>query len=154
MDAGRVRPLLLLIVMVMLAPSAAAQSTRVGTIEEQQAEKAKKLGVEGPSEAEKIIRQVLLSPLLSGGDGLYPWFGIVYGCTGMGLGVGFLKRLENASYFNVQSGISINNSMVMRGTFAAPELWRGMLQVDANVQWLDARGVSFWIPDGTRSKGA
>jgi hypothetical protein len=144
MDARRVKPLLLLIVVLMLAPAAAAQSTRVGTIEEQQVEKAKKLGVEGPSEAERIIRQVLLSPLLSGGDGLYPWFGSVYGGTGMGLGVGFLKRLENASYFNVQSGISINNSMVMRGTFAAPELWRGMLQMDANVQWLDARGVSFY----------
>lgn len=144
MDARRVKPLLPVIVIVMLAPAAAAQSTRVGTIEEQQAEKARQLGVEGPSEAEKIIRQVLLSPLLSGGDGLYPWFGSVYGGTGMGLGVGFLKRLENASYFNVQSGISLNNSMVMRGTFAAPELWRGMLQMDANVQWLDARGVSFY----------
>ena len=144
MDAGRVKPLILAIVVLMLAPAAAAQSTRVETIAEQQAEKARKLGVEGPSEAEKIIRQVLLSPLLTGGDGLYPWFGSVYGGTGMGLGVGFLKRLENASYFNVQSGISLNNSMVMRGTFAAPELWRGMLQVDANVQWLDARGVSFY----------
>jgi len=140
-----VKPLILSIAMLMLAPAAAgAQSTRVDTIAEQQAEKAKRLGIEGPSEAEKIIRQVLLSPLLTGGDGLYPWFGSVYSGTGMGLGVGFLKRLENASYFNVQSGISINNSMVMRGTFAAPELWRGMLQMDANVQWLDARDVSFY----------
>ena len=139
------KPLILSIAMLMLAPAAAgAQSTRVDTIAEQQAEKAKRLGIEGPSEAEKIIRQVLLSPLLTGGDGLYPWFGSVYSGTGMGLGVGFLKRLENASYFNVQSGISINNSMVMRGTFAAPELWRGMLQMDANVQWLDARDVSFY----------
>ena len=145
MDAGRVRPLIVLIAVLMLAPAdAAAQSTRVDAIAEEQAEKAKRLGVEGPSEAEKIIRQVLLSPLLTGGDGLYPWFGSVYGGTGMGLGVGFLKRLENAAYFNVQSGISINNSMVMRGTFAAPELWRGMLQMDANVQWLDAKGVSFY----------
>ena len=91
-----------------------------------------------------IVRRVLLSPLLSGGDGLYPWFGSVYGGSGMGLGVGFLKRLENASYFNFQTGISINSSMVMRGTFAAPELWRGMLQMDANVQWLDAHDVSFY----------
>ena len=49
---------------------------------------------------------MLLSPLLSGGDGLYPWFGSVFGGTGMGVGVGFLKRLEKAAYFNVQSGIS------------------------------------------------
>jgi hypothetical protein len=32
----------------------------------------------------------------------------------------------------------------MRGTFAAPELWRGMLQMDANVQWLAAKDVSFY----------
>jgi len=139
-----VKPLILVIVVMMLAPAAAAQSTRVGTIEEQQAEKAKQLGTEGPSEAERIIRQVLLSPLLSGGDGVYPWFGSVYGGAGMAGGGGFLKRFANASYLNLQAGISINSSMVMRGTFAAPELWRGMLQMDANVQWLDAQDVSFY----------
>ena len=138
------KTLLVSIVAVLIASTAAAQSTRVGTIAEQQAEKSKELGTEGPSEAEMIIRRVLLSPLLSGGDGLYPWFGSVYGGSGMGLGVGFLKRLENASFFNLQTGISINSSMVMRGTFAAPKLWRDMLQMDANIQWLDAHDVSFY----------
>ena len=138
------KPLLISIAALLLASTAAAQSTRVDTIAEQQAEKSKQLGTEGPSEAEMIIRRVLLSPLLSGGDGLYPWFGSVYGGSGMGLGVGYLKRLENAAYLNLQTGISINGSMVMRGTFAAPKLWRDMLQLDANVQWLDAHDVSFY----------
>lgn len=142
------RSVKILIVVSMLAAlvaaNAAAQSTRVEAIAEEQAEKAKQLGVEGPSEAERIIRRVLLSPLLNGGDGMYPWFGSIYGGTGMGLGVGFLKRLENAAYFNLQSGLSLNNSMLMRGTIAAPELWRGMLQVDATAQWMDVRGVSFY----------
>jgi hypothetical protein len=132
------------IALSLLASSSAAQSTRVDAIAEQQAEKAKALGAEGPSEAEKIIRRILLSPLLSGGDGVYPWFGSVYAGTGMAVGVGYLKRLERSAYFNVQSGVSMNNSMLLRGTFAAPGLWRGMLQVDANAQWLDARGVSFY----------
>jgi hypothetical protein len=132
------------ILVVLLAANAAAQDTRVAAIAEEQAAKAKQLGVEGPSEAEKIIRRVLLSPLLTGGDGIYPWFGSVYGGSGMGLGVGFLKRLEKGAYLNLQSGISLNNSMLMRGTVAAPELWRGMLQVDATAQWLDVRGVSFY----------
>jgi hypothetical protein len=132
------------ILVVLLAANAAAQDTRVAAIAEEQAEKAKQLGVEGPSEAEKIIRRVLLSPLLTGGDGIYPWFGSVYGGSGMGLGVGFLKRLEKGAYLNLQSGISLNNSLLMRGTVAAPELWRGMLQVDATAQWLDVRGVSFY----------
>ena len=33
-------------------------------------------------------------------------------------------------------------AMLMRGTVAAPELWRGMLQLDATAQWMDVRGVS------------
>jgi hypothetical protein len=131
-------------VLSLLAQPSAAQSTRVDAIAEEQAEKAKQLGPEGPSDAERVIRRVLLSPLLSGGDGVYPWFGSVYGGTGIGVGVGFLKRLPNAAAFNVQSGISINNSTVLRGTFASPELWRGMLQVDASAQWLQARGVSYF----------
>lgn len=138
------KPLLASILSLLLASTAAAQSTRVDAIAEQQAEKATELGTEGPSEAELIIRRVLLSPLLSGGDGVYPWFGSVYGGSGMGLGVGYLKRLEHASYLNLQAGISINGSMVMRGTFAAPELWRGMLHMDANVQWLDAKDVAYY----------
>src|SRR5690348_1456085 len=95
-----------LIVVSLLTAPASAQSTRVEAIAEEQAEKAKQLGVEGPSHAERIIRQVLLSPLLSGGDGVYPWFGSVFGGTGMAGGVGFLKRLENASFFNMQGGVS------------------------------------------------
>jgi len=144
MDAARVTSALTALLVLVLATNAAAQSTRVATIAEEQAEKAKQLGVEGASEAEMIVRRLLLSPLLSGGDGLYPWFGSVYGGTGMGLGVGFLKRLEKGAFFNIHSGISVNNSKMMRGTFATPELWRGKLHVDATAQWLEARDVSFY----------
>jgi hypothetical protein len=133
----------LLLVPALLASPAAAQSTRTEEIAGQQAEKAKSLGTEGPSDAERIIRQVLLSPLLSGGDGVYPWFGSVYSGTGMGLGVGYLERLQKAAFFNVQAGLSINGSMVLRGTFAAPELWR-VVQFNANAQWLEAKGVSYY----------
>jgi hypothetical protein len=133
-----------LLLVALFASAAAAQTTRVEAVAEEQAEKAKQLGTEGPSDAEQIIRRVLLSPLLSGGGGVYPWFGSVYGGTGMGVGVGYLQRFESASSFNVQAGISLNNSMVLRGTFTAPELHRGMVQINANASWLDARGVSFY----------
>lgn len=138
------RPLALLVSFMVCAAPCAAQSTRVEAIAEQQAEKAKAVGVEGPSRGEQIIRRVLLSPLLSGGDGLYPWFGSVFSGTGMALGAGYLKRLENAARINVQTGFSLNNSMMLRGEATAPELWRGMLRIDGSAQWLDARGVSFY----------
>src|SRR5690349_20975081 len=103
-----------LIAASLLAVPSAAQTTRVDAIAERQAEKAKELGPEGPSDAERIIKQVLLSPLLSGGDGVYPWFGSVFGGTGMAAGAGYLKKLEKAAYFNVQTGMSINMSTVLR----------------------------------------
>jgi outer membrane protein assembly factor BamA len=145
------RTFVVLMTVVFSVTSVSAQSTRVEAIAEQQAEKAKTLGPEGPSRAERIIRQVLLSPLLSGGDGVYPWFGSVFSGTGMAAGVGYLKRLEHAAYLNVQSGMSINNSKMVRATVAAPELFR-TVQVDASAEWLDARGVSFYGsgPDSTR----
>jgi hypothetical protein len=133
-----------LVAVLIATPAAVAQSTRAESIAEEQAEKAKQLGPEGPSDAELVIRRLLLSPLLSGGDGLYPWFGSVFGGTGMAIGAGFLKRLENAAYFNLQTGISLNNSTMLRGSFAAPGLWHNLVQVEATAQWIEARGVSFY----------
>lgn len=131
--------------LLLSAAGASAQSTRVEAIAGEQAAKAKQSdGTEGPSQAEQIVRRILASPLLSGGDGVYPWFGSVYGGTGMALGAGYMKRLPNAASVNVQTGISLNNSTMVRGGFAVPELWRGRLRVDASGQWLDARGVSFY----------
>jgi hypothetical protein len=138
------KPTIALLLAALFASAASAQTTRVDAVAEEQAEKAKQLGTEGPSEAEQIIRRVLLSPLLSGGGGVYPWFGSVYGGTGMGLGVGYLQRFASMSSLNAQAGISINNSMVLRGTYTAPEIGRGMLQFNANAQWLDAKDVSFY----------
>ena len=133
-----------LVSVVVVAGPAFAQSTRVDAIAEQQAEKAKQLGVEGPSQAELIVRRVLISPLLSGGDGLYPWFGSVFSGTGMALGAGYLKRFENAARLNLVTGFSLNNSMMVRAEGTAPVLWRGMLTLNGSAQWLDARGVSFY----------
>lgn len=127
------------------APAAVlAQSTRVEEITTEQADKAKDLGVEGPSEAERIVKRILLSPLLSGPGGVYPWFGSVFGGAGMSAGVGGLKRLERKASLNGVAGISINGSMLVRGTFVAPELWRGMMQVDATADWTSAKDVSFY----------
>jgi hypothetical protein len=134
----------LVITVLAWAAPVAAQTTRVGAIEEEQSEKSRRLAKEGPSEAEQIIRRILLSPLLSGGDGAYPWFGSVFGGSGMGLGAGFLKRLEHGSYFNAQAGISINGSTLLRGEIASPHMWRGRLQAEASGQWLEANDVGFY----------
>jgi len=139
-----VRGIPIVVLSLLLSAPAAAQSTRAGTIAEQQAEKAKKLGIEGPSDAELVIRRILMSPLLNGGGGVYPWFGSVFGGSGMAVGAGYLKRLEKAASINVLGGISLNNSMLLETRLAAPELWRGRMRVDASASWIDARAVSFY----------
>lgn len=133
-----------LIAVLALAAPGAAQSTRAEAIAREQAGKARTLGTEGPSDAERVIRRVLLSPLLNGGEGLYPWFGSVYPGTGLGVGAGVLKRFRSNASLNVQSGIALNNSRLLRASFAAPQLWRGRVQLETGAQWLDARGVSFF----------
>jgi hypothetical protein len=143
--ARRVTLVIAFVLAGTFAANAAAQSTRVEAIGGEQAAKAKgKPGTEGPSDGEILIRRILASPLLSGGDGVYPWFGSIYGGTGMAVGVGYSKHFKSAASFNAQTGISLNNSTMLRGSVAAPEFWRGMLQVDASAQWVDARGVSFY----------
>ena len=92
----------------------------------------------------RAMSSAVSSPLLSGGDGAYPWFGSVFGGSGMAVGAGVLKRLEHAAYINLQAGISINASTMMRGEFASPQLWRGRLQLDASGQWLEAKDVAFY----------
>lgn len=140
----RGRALLVLPLLLLLSAAALAQTTRVESIADQQAAKAKQLGTEGPPDAELVVRRVLRSPLLSGDGGAYPWFGSVFGGSGMSIGAGYLKRLQNAASINVLAGISVNASVLLEARLAAPELWRGRIRVDADAKWTDARDVSFY----------
>lgn len=133
-----------LLVSLLLGSPALAQTTRVETIAGQQAEKAKNLEPEGPSDAELIVRRVLLSPLLSGGGGAYPWFGSVFGGSGMAVGAGYLKRFEKSGSVNFLAGISINNSQLLETRVVAPALFRDRLQIGAQARWTDAKGVSYY----------
>ncbi|MGE0863911.1 MAG: BamA/TamA family outer membrane protein [Vicinamibacterales bacterium] len=136
-------PLALLIAVLLSAP-AAAQSTRVEAIAEQQAEKAKALEPEGPNPAERVIVQVMNSPLFSGEGGAYPWFGSVYGGSGFSVGAGYLRRLPRGASANAVAGISMNSSHLLEGRFTAPELWHGALRLDGLVRRISAREVDFF----------
>ena len=129
---------------LLLGSPALAQTTRVETIAGQQAEKAKQLETEGPSDAELVVRRVLRSPLLSGGGGAYPWFGSVFGGSGMAVGAGYLKRFEKSGSVNFLAGISINNSQMLETRVVAPALFRDRLQLGAQARWTDANGVSYY----------
>lgn len=138
------KTLIAALVALILAADAVAQTTRAGEIEQQQAGKAKELGAEGPSEAEQIVRRVLMSPLLNGGDGAYPWFGSVYGGTGFAAGGGYLRRLSRGASLNAVAAMSINASKLVEARFTAPELWHGSLRIDMLGRWIDANELTFY----------
>ena len=131
---------------LLLSSPALAQSTRVEIVEAQQAEKAKHLQPEGPSDTEQFVRRVLLSPLLNGGAGAYPWFGSVFGGSGMAVGGGYLKPFQKSGGLNLLAGISINNSMLFETRLLAPTMLRGRLHFAAEGRWTKARGVSYYGP--------
>jgi len=139
---SRVTALVLLLLLV--ASPSAAQSTRQEAIAEAQAEKAKRVGTEGPNPAERVIVRVMNSPLFSGEGGAYPWFGSVYGGSGFSAGAGYLRRLPRGASANAVAGISMNSSHLLEGRFTAPELWRGALRLDGVARYLSAKEVDFY----------
>ena len=130
--------------LTLMAATAAAQTTRVEAIAQEQATKARTLAPEGPNAAEQVVVRVMNSPLLSRGGGAYPWFGSVFGGSGFALGGGYLKRLPWDASANALVGISINNSKLLEARLQLPELWRGRLRVDAAARWTDAKDVSYF----------
>jgi hypothetical protein len=140
------------VIALLLAAPALAQDTRVETIAVQQAEKAKQLEPEGPSDAEVVVRRILLSPLLSGGGGAYPWFGSVFGGSGMSAGAGYLKRLEKSAAINLLAGISANGSLLFETRAAAPALWGNRLRLSGEARWTKAREVSYYGPGPDSSR--
>ena len=130
--------------LTLMAATAAAQTTRVEAIAQEQATKARTLAPEGPNAAEQVVVRVMNSPLLSKGGGAYPWFGSVFGGSGFALGGGYLKRLPWDASANALVGISINNSKLLEARLQLPELWRGRLRVDAAARWTDAKDVSYF----------
>ena len=138
-------PRCVLIVCCLLAAGpAAAQGTRVEAIAQEQGKKAKALGVEGPSEAERVVVRLLSSPLLVARVGPYPWFGSVYPGSGFSAGVGYMNKLRWGAAYNVAAGISINNSKVFDAQFGLPEVAHGRFKINTMVRHLDVKDVSFY----------
>lgn len=133
-----------LIVVTLAAGPAAAQSTRVEAIAEEQRAKAARLAPEDANTAEQVVVRILNSPLLSGDGGAYPWFGSVYAGTGFAAGGGYLRRLAGGGSLHGVAGLSVTNSKLLEGRFTAPGLWRGLLRIDGVARWFDARDLDFY----------
>jgi outer membrane protein assembly factor BamA len=138
-------PIVLTIALSMLPCAAArAQETREQQIAKQQAEKAIRLGEEGPDKAEQIIVRFRKSPVVAGSGGPFPLFGSVYEGTGFGFGGGYLHRLSRSSHVSVAAGVSINGSTTLRADYDAPRFASNRASPYASARWTRAKDVAFY----------
>jgi hypothetical protein len=122
----------------------AAQDTRESQITALQAAKSTQLGSEEPDRVERVIVTVMKSPLLTGGGGVYPWFGSVYQGTGFGIGAGYTKNLVHASKLTAVAGLSFNRSSRVSMDYVAPTFFRKRVAPFVGLSWVRAKDISFY----------
>jgi Omp85 superfamily domain len=126
-------------VLLSLGSKSLAQETRVGEITRQQAEKAKRLGTEGPTGVERLVTRLTLPTKL-----VSPWFGSVY------RGAGFAAGLTLGHGSVAEAGrIEVIGAFSVRKTPMLDVTWR-MQRPDARVhptlqvRTLRAKGLKFY----------
>lgn len=124
--------------------AALAQEGRAAQIAQQQADKAQHLQPESSPAAEDVVKRVMSSPLLTGSGGVYPWFGSVYYGTGLGLGVGYLRRAAHDMHLGLTAAGTTNGSASVDGSWRMRvRMPAGSLQPFLNARWARLRDVPF-----------
>jgi hypothetical protein len=139
----RVRCPLLVVLCLLIAVPAFAQTTRVEAIADKQAEKAKVLGPEQPGRAEQVVVRIT-SAIGRTPEGPYPWFGDIFSGGWMAAGVGYGRSLPRGSRINLVGGLSFKFYKMLSAEFAPAEMFRGKLKTSFGVQWIDAPAVAFY----------
>jgi hypothetical protein len=126
-----------------LAAPAAAQSTRVEAIANEQAKKATALKPEEAGDAELVVKR-LTSALGRVPEGPYPWFGSVFPGGLFALGVGYARSLPRGSRINLLGAMSVEAYKLAGAEFSPRELINGRLQTAVGIEWIDAISVAFY----------
>jgi hypothetical protein len=134
---------LTLVLCLSFALPAAAQSTRVEAIAQEQAKKAKALKPEGAGKAEQVAVRIM-SSIGRTPEGPYPWFGDIFPGGWMAGGVGYGRSLPRGSRITLVAGVSFKAYKLLSADFAPVEMLRGRLKTSFGVQWIDAPGVAFY----------
>ena len=135
----------MLAVALLLFPcvSSAQEATRIETIEQAQAEKAKDLHPYVPNAAERAIAR-LQNGLFAPPVGPYPWFGSVLSGGGLALGPGYRRPFGETGVFNIFAGWSIRNYKAVDAHVHLPELGDRRVLFDVRARWTDAPRVSYF----------
>jgi outer membrane protein assembly factor BamA len=144
MSATIVERIIVVIVLLTVATTPSAQSSRTEQIAEQQREKAQTLGVESPSRGEVIVERAMRSPLLAGSGGFYPWVGSIYNGAGLALGAGYRHRSTRGARFSVIGAGTATGSVTANGTWSMPSFTSGgMIQPHLDARWSRLEALRF-----------
>jgi surface antigen Omp85-like protein len=125
--------------------SASAQDadTRVGTIEQAQAEKATTLHPFVPNKAEEVTNRVF-EMMLDGGLRWHPYFTSPYAGGGFVMGAGYNQYVSPFNTLDLRGSITISGYKMAEAAFLAPRVFdrRGTLTVVGG--WREATQVAFY----------
>src|SRR5262245_55455891 len=131
----RLTALLLATILFLLPTIVLAQATRVETLEQQRAERARQLDTYKPGRLEKLFLNAddgRLQRLIAPHNGFYAGYGYAYKPSGAGfaLGGGFRHDLfDRRARVVFEAGESFRNYHMVRGHFFLPRLASGRLEV-------------------------
>jgi surface antigen Omp85-like protein len=117
--------------------------TRQGVIEQQQAERAKKLQPQEPNKGEQVVARIE-DMLMGGGGHWYPFFSNAYSGGGFALGLGYRQFVSPYNTLAVQGSYSVANYKRIEAVFTAPRLFNRRGQLVAIGGWREATQVGFY----------
>ncbi len=128
---------------LVVATAASAQETRVGVIEQQEAERAATASPPEKSRAERVFERIR-NGMVESPDGLYPYLDTVYSGGGLTLGAGYRSFVGDRSTIDVRGLYSIKHYKLIETTWFSPAHWAERLDFAARVGWRDATQVSYY----------
>jgi len=150
-----VRRFLALVAVLAQASTTAGQDTRVGTIEQQEAERAKVAAPPVRSRAERVFDRIR-NGMVESPDGFFPYFDTVYSGGGITLGAGYRTFVGDRSTIDVRGLYSVKHYKLIESTWFSPAHWAERLDLGARVGWRDATQVSYYgtgmVPPDQRAR--
>lgn len=119
-----------------------AQDSRADVIAAQQAEKARNLRAPEPGRVEVVVEE-LRRRFVEEPNGIYPYFGSVYG-GGLMVGAGYRRLVGEFSQWHIRGLYSVRQYKLMELGTATRGLANGRLRLTTKLGWLDATQLPFY----------
>jgi hypothetical protein len=130
------------IVIIMLASPALAQSSREERLAAEKAQKASALRPYQPDALERRLEAV--DKALSGNSTFYPYLGSVYPGGSIAIGPGYRARIAGDSLFEAHAAFSLRNYRGAAATWTLPSFAADRVRVSLNARWVDAPDVAYY----------